>query len=182
MAPNHTQSPAPQATGHGRVATITDIGKMLQRKRSSAVLQQQDTAEIPVAPAYEPPLAPGEIVGYFRHAGRCIQVQYGASECLWLRERSLDDQTGALTHFDAFHELDYNEFGHVIWPHRTLQFTYLGTDVQPQWMAIPSASLGDLLHKVMSLYDYVVNGAIVRAAHDLVPNPDPQRYDPNRNT
>jgi len=179
MAPNHTQSTPPQATGRHRVATITDIGKVLQRKRNAAA-SEHNTAEMPLVPLYEPLLEPGEIVGYVRHEGRCIQVQYSASESLWLRERPLDSEVGALTDFTAFHQLEYAEFGQVIWPHRTLQFTYVGADVEPKWMAVPSASLADLLRKVLSLYDLVTNGAMVKAGDGLLPNPAPERYDPNR--
>jgi hypothetical protein len=180
MAPNHTQSTPPQATGQGRVATITDIGKVLQRKRNTTAASEHDTAEMPVVPVYEPPLEPGEILGYFRHEGHCIQVQYSASECLWLRERPLGSEFIDLADFADFHELWYYELGQLTWPHRTLQFTYSGGDVEPKWLPMPSASLADLLYKVMSLYDYVAKGAMVRAANDLIPNPDPQRYDPNR--
>lgn len=181
MAPNNTQSTPAEATGRDRVATITDIGKVLRRKRNAAAVQaQHDTAEMPMASQYEPPLEPGEILGYCLHEGRCIQVQYSASESLWLRERPLDDALGALTDFAAFRELEWAEFGHVIWPHRTFQFTYVGGEIQPKWMPIPSASLADLLRKVMSLYDGVTNGAMVKDADGLVLNPAPQRYDPNR--
>lgn len=180
MASNHTQATPLGASARTRPATITDIGEVLRRKRSTATQTLHDTAEVPLVPGYEPHLEPGEIVGYFRHEGRCIQVQYAASECLWLRERPLDSDTGALTHFGAFHELEYAEFGHVVWPHRTLQFTYAGGDVQPKWMAIPSPSLAELLRKVLSLYDCVTKGAMVKAVDGLIPNPAPQRYDPNR--
>lgn len=181
MAPNNTQSTPPQATGRDRVATITDIGKVLRRKRNATGAHaEHDTAEMPIVSQYEPPLEAGEIIGYCRHEGRCIQVQYSASESLWLRERPLDDAIGALTDFTAFQKLDWAEFGHVIWPHRTFQFTYVGGEIQPKWMPIPSASLADLLRKVMSLYDCVTNGGNATVADDLVPNPAPQRYDPNR--
>ena len=180
MASNDTQPTPLRATTGQRPATITNIGDVLQRRRSTLVANVHDTAEVPLVSHYEPPLEPGEIVGYFRHAGRCIQVQYSASECLWLRERPLNSEAGALTDFTAFHTLEYNEFGQVIWPHRTLQFTYVGPDVEPKWMALPSPSLAELLRKVLSLYDCVTKGAMVLAADDLVPNPVPQRYDPNR--
>lgn len=180
MASNHTQSTPDRATPRQRAASIIDIGDALRRRRSTSAAVLHDTAEVPLVAHYEPPLEPGEIIGYCRHAGRCLQVQYSASESLWLRERPLDSAINALTSFAAFHELEYAEFGQVMWPHRTFQFTYVGGDVEPKWMAIPSASLTDLLHKVMSLYDCVTKGAMVKADDDLLPNPEPQRYDPNR--
>lgn len=174
MAFNDTQPQPRRARGRTRAASITDIGEVLRRKRN----RESDDAEAVPAPAAL--LQPGAIIGYFRHEDRCIQVQYSASECLWLHERAYTADLGPLADFYAFNGLEYAELAQIAWPMREMRFTYLGVETEPAWMPIPSPSLAEMLRKVFSLYDCVIKGAMVRAADDLVPNPVPPRYDPNR--
>lgn len=184
MASNDTHTRTPAANRRRRAATITDIGDALRRKRNRHApdpdeLPLMDTDDAPI-PADVPVLEAREVLGYLRHEGRCIQVQYAAAECLWLYERPLNSDVGAVTEFAGFGDLKYAQLGQVTWVNRTLQFAYAGNEIEPAWMAIPSPSLADLLRKVFSLYDVVMKGAKVKAAEDLVPNPAPRRYDPNR--
>lgn len=177
MAFNDTHPDHPQARGRHRSASITDIGEALRRRRS-----RTDSAADEGTPEPEPvvPLQGGAVVGYFLHEGRCIKVEYGASECLWVYERACTPDTGPLGDFYAFNRLKYAELGHITWPMRAVRFAYLGVETEPTWMPIPSPSLAELLRKVFSLYDCVTKGAAANAADDLVPNPAPPRYDPNR--
>lgn len=177
MAPNDTQPQPPKATGsRNRLASITPIGDVLRGRRNRAAPDEG------TAPQTAPPLQLelGEILGYFAHSGHIIQVQLSASESLWLRERPYDAATGALPDFAAYRRQRYDEFGYLTWPHRTLQFTYSGGDVEPAWLPLPSPSLADLLRKALSLYNAVMKDYGMLAADNIVPNPAPRRYDPNR--
>lgn len=177
MPLNDTQPPVVATSGRG-TASIIDIGEALRRKRSrSAAAAGDETGEALIEALA---LQPGAVVGYFRHADRCMQVRYAAAECLWLYETPYTPDIGPLPDFYAFNRLKYAEFGQVTWPMRTLQFTYLGTETEPSWMPLPSASVAEMLRKVFGLYDNVTKGAPVHASDDLVPNPVPPRYDPNR--
>lgn len=176
MTFNDTHPEDPGARGPRSKTNLIYIGDALRRRRILTGDSPPDGAEAPRAIQ----LAPGIAIGYFLHANRCIQVEYGASESLWVHERPYTADMGPLADFYAFNRLEYTELGHITWPMRTLHFTYLGGKTEPAWMPIPSPSLADLLRKVLSLYDCVTKGAQVHAADGLKPNPAPPQYDPNR--
>lgn len=161
---------------HRRPADIIDIGNMLRRKRNRAVdITVDETAETAID-THMAPLAPGAVIGYFRFAGYCIKVQYASSEQLWLWACACDDDTGPLTGFRDYNALHYAEFANLAWRARSLTFTYLGADIEPAWMPIPSPAQADLIRRVLSLYDGVAKGTPMHAEDDLVPNPAPTRF------
>jgi hypothetical protein len=171
---HHNSRPA----RHRRPADIIDIGNVLRRKRNRTVAIEASEAP-PTATAAEThtaPLAPGAVIGYFRFAGYCIKVQYASSEQLWLWACAEDETTGPLASFDAYASLRYAEFAKLGWRARSLTFVYLGADVEPAWMPLPSPAQADLIRRVLSLYDYVAKGAHMEAEDDLVPNPAPTRF------
>lgn len=160
---------------HRRGADIIDIGNMLRRKRR-AVAHVEVPTIIEEADPHTAPLAPGAVIGYFRFAGYCVKVQYAASEQLWLWACAEDETTGPLASFDAYARLPYAEFAKLGWGARSLTFIYLGADIEPAWMPLPSPAQADLIRRVLSLYDYVAKGAPMEAGDDLVPNPAPTRF------
>lgn len=164
MDSHDTQSPLTPATGQGRMASVTDIA---QRSRS---------AVSPDAPA---PLADDTVVGYFRHDGYCFKVEYVVPRILWLWVRAYEPDTGPLTDFAAYDRLEYQEYGSIKSDPGYLSLTYRGSKAGFQWPALSTVSESDLMRKALSLYAYITKGDMMNAADDLVPNPSPERIDPD---
>lgn len=163
MNSHDTQRPLASATGHEHLASVTDI----------AAAGRGHTSPSPA------PLAYDAIIGYFRHGGYCIEVQFVASTTLWLWARPYDPDAGALTGFAAYDRLEYHEFGKITWNPRVVSLTFYGEIDDPQWTALSPMSQTDLMRKALSLYAYVTKGDMMNAADDLVPNPSPERIDPD---
>lgn len=177
MTSNDTQPRTNPASGSRRVASVTNIGEAMQRNRARLSPDLVDTAEMPlVAPA---PLAPETTIGCFRHAGYCIKVQYVTPMCLWLWEHPDTADTGPLADFAAYDRLEYQELASVIAGPRTTKVTHYGKEGDPMWNAVSQIGRAELLRKALSLYAYVANGDMMNAADDLVPNPSPERINPD---
>lgn len=163
MNSHDTQRPLASATGHEHLASVTDI----------AAVGRGHTSPSPQRLAYD------AVVGYFRHDGYCIRVEYVASTSLWVGACRYDPDFGPLTGFAAYDRLHYTEFGSIACTAYMLDLTYRELADDPTWMKLVPVSQADLMRKALSLYAYVTKGDMMNAADDLVPNPSPERIDPD---